>query len=83
MTVEVILNKIKYLLIHNVSIHIIFYRNKLINECVRKIFFRFPERQTKRRKDVKTKRRFFWRDLEELTFLIKKYFKTAVHKMMN
>ena len=34
MTDEVILNKMKYLCIHNVSIHIKFYQNRFINECV-------------------------------------------------
>ena len=38
MTVEVILNIMAYLRIHNVSIHINFYQNRFINECVR-IFF--------------------------------------------
>ena len=45
MTVEVILNKIEYLRIHNVSIHIDFYQNRFINECVRNNFLKFLERQ--------------------------------------
>ena len=36
MTVEVILIKIKYLRINNISIHINFYQNQFINECARK-----------------------------------------------
>ena len=45
MTFEVILIKIKYLRIHNVSIHINFYQNRFINEYVKKNFLKFPERQ--------------------------------------
>ena len=45
MTVEVKLKKIKYLRIHKVTIHINFYQNRLINECVRKNFLKFSERQ--------------------------------------
>ena len=45
MTVEVILNKTKYFRVHNVSIHINFYQNRFINECVRKNFLKFLERQ--------------------------------------
>ena len=45
MTVQVILNKLKYLRIHNVSIHINFYHNRFMNECIRKNFLEFPERQ--------------------------------------
>ena len=45
MTFEVILIKIKYLHIHNISIHIIFYQNRFINECVRKNFLKFSEGQ--------------------------------------
>ena len=45
MTFEVILIKIKYLRIHNISIHII-YQNRFINECVRKNFLKFSEGQT-------------------------------------
>ena len=44
MTVEVILNKMKYLRIHYVSIHINFL-SVLINECVRKTFLKFPHRR--------------------------------------
>ena len=40
--------------IHNISIHINFYQNRFINECVRKNFLKFSWRQTERRKDVKT-----------------------------
>ena len=47
----------KYLRIHNVSIHINIYQNRFINECV-------PV-QTERRKDGV----FLW-DVEEHTFLI-------------
>ena len=61
MTVKVILNKMKYLRIHNVSIHINFYQNRFINECVRKTFHKFPYRR---------KYEDFLRDVEELTFLI-------------
>ena len=39
MTVEVIINYMKYLRIHNVSIHLNFYKNRFINECVRKNIF--------------------------------------------
>ena len=47
MTFEVILIKMKYLLIHNISVHIIsFYQNRFINECVRKNFLKFSEGQT-------------------------------------
>ena len=56
MTVEVILHKMKYLRIHNVSTHIKFYHNRFINECVRKTFLKFV--------------RIFLGDVEELTFLI-------------
>ena len=42
MTVEVILNQMR---IHNVSIYINFYQNRFIDECVRKNFLKFPERQ--------------------------------------
>ena len=45
MTFEVILIKIKYLLIHNNSFHINFYQNQFINECVMKNFLKIPERQ--------------------------------------
>ena len=45
MTFEVILLEIKYLRILNVSIHINFYQNRFINECIRKNFLKFPERQ--------------------------------------
>ena len=41
-----ILNKIKYLRIHNISIHINFYQNLFINQCVRKNFLKFSEGQT-------------------------------------
>ena len=44
MTFEVILIKIKNLRIHNNSFHINFYQNRLINECVRKNFLKFPEK---------------------------------------
>jgi hypothetical protein len=44
MTFGVILIKMKYLRIHN--IHIIFYQNQFINECVRKNFLKFSEGQT-------------------------------------
>ena len=64
---EVILIYIKYLHIHDISIHINFYQNWFINECVMKNFLKFSERQTWRRKDVKTE--FFLWDVEELTFL--------------
>jgi hypothetical protein len=41
MTFEVKLIKMKYLCIHNISIHIIFfYQNRFINECVRKNFLK-------------------------------------------
>ena len=46
MTFEVILIKMKYLRIHNISIHIIFYQNRFIDECVRKNFLKFSEGQT-------------------------------------
>ena len=36
MTVEVILNKMKYLSIHNVRFHRIFYHNRFINKYARK-----------------------------------------------
>ena len=41
----------KYLRIHNIGIHI---EKIYINESVRKIFLKFSERQTERRKDGKT-----------------------------
>ena len=62
MTVEVILNKIIYLRIHNVSIHINLYQNQFINKCVEKNFLKFPLRQTERLS-------FFVR-CRKLTFLI-------------
>ena len=37
MTFEVILIKMKYLCLHNISIHINLYQNWFINECARKI----------------------------------------------
>ena len=60
----------KYLRIYNISIHINFYQNQFINECVRKNFLKFSEG----RKDVKTERRkdgVFLLVVEELTFLIR------------
>ena len=51
MTVEVILNPMKYLRIHKATIHINNYQNRFINECVRTNFLKYPERQTDRRKD--------------------------------
>ena len=51
--------KIKYLCIHNISIHINFYQNQFRNESVRKNFLKFPERRS-----------FLW-DVEELTLLIR------------
>ena len=44
MTVEMILNKIKYFRNHNIMIHINFYQNLFINECVRKNFLKFLQR---------------------------------------
>ena len=38
MTFEVVLIKMKYLRIHNINIHKIFYQNRFINGCVRRIF---------------------------------------------
>jgi hypothetical protein len=55
----------KYLRIHNIGIHINFYQNRFINECVRMNFLKFSYR----RKDVRTERRSFLWDVEELTFL--------------
>ena len=43
MTFEVILIKMKYLRIHNISIHIILYQNRFINECVRKNFLKLTQ----------------------------------------
>ena len=43
MTFEVILIKIKYLRIYNISIHINFYQNRFINESVRKNFLKISE----------------------------------------
>ena len=60
MTFEVILIEIKYLLIHNISVHINFYQNRFINESVRKNFLKISEGKTERRKDVKTERRSFF-----------------------
>ena len=57
MTFEVILLKINYLRIHNIGIHINFYQNRFINECVRKNFLKISERQSERRKDGKTEGR--------------------------
>ena len=53
MTFEVILITVKYLRIHNTSIHINFHQNRFINKCVMKNFLKFSYR----RKDVKTERR--------------------------
>ena len=50
MTFEVILIEIKYLGIHNISVHINFHRNRIINESVRKNFLKFSNR----RKDERT-----------------------------
>ena len=65
MTFEGILFEIKYLRIHNISIHINFYQNQFRNESVRKNFLKFSYRRKdvkkERRKDVKT---------EFFTFLI-------------
>ena len=36
MTIEVILFKVKYMYLHNISIHMHFYPNQLINKCARK-----------------------------------------------
>ena len=36
---ELILIKMKYLRLYNVSIHIDFYQNRFINECAKKIKF--------------------------------------------
>ena len=47
----------KYFRIYNISIHMNFYQNRFINECVKKNFLKFSERQTERRKDGKTERR--------------------------
>ena len=41
MIFEVILIEIKYLRIHNISVHINFYHNRFINESVRKNFLKF------------------------------------------
>ena len=41
MTFDVILNNIKYLRIHNVSIHLNFYQNIFI-KCVKNNFLKFP-----------------------------------------
>ena len=38
MTFEVVVIKMKYLRIHNISIHTNFYQNRFINGCVRRIF---------------------------------------------
>ena len=37
--------RIKYLRINKISIHINFYQNRFLNECVRKNFLKLPERQ--------------------------------------
>ena len=70
----------KYLYLHNVSIHIFFfYQNRFINECVRKTFLNFC-------KDVKTERRkdgFVLWEIEELTFLIRKYNYSEATKYWN
>ena len=44
MNVEVILYQINYFRIPNVSIHINFYQNRFINECVKKNFLKFTGR---------------------------------------
>ena len=62
MTVEVKLHKMRYFRINNVSIPLKLYLNRFINECVRRIFLNSSK---DRRKDV------FFKDVEELTFLIK------------
>ena len=48
----------KYLHIHNVSIHRSFYRNRFINECVGKAFLKFPIRRKDRVFFVRYKRTF-------------------------
>ena len=70
MTFKVIFIKIKYLRIHNISIHINFYQNRLINECVRKNFLKFSERQTKRRSFfVRCRRTYVLNNLLEPQFI--------------
>ena len=53
MTFEVILIKMKYLRIHNISIHIIFYQNRFIGRI-------FLNSRKDRHKDVKTERKSFF-----------------------
>ena len=57
MTFEGILLEMKYLRIHNISIHINLYQNRFKNESVRKNFLKFLYRrkdgQMERRKDGK------------------------------
>ena len=43
MTLEDILNFIKNMCLHNVSIHTNFYQNRFINECARKKKAKIPE----------------------------------------
>ena len=40
---EIILIKMKYLRIYNVSVHRNFYQNQLINKCARKKIAKIPE----------------------------------------
>ena len=46
MTFEVILINMKYLCIHDISIHINFHQNQFINEYVRKIKAKIPDPQS-------------------------------------
>ena len=48
----------EYLRIHNISIHIIFYQNRFINECNKKNFLKIPERQSNRDVFVRCRRTY-------------------------
>ena len=69
---EVILLEMKYLRIHNISIHINFYQNRFINECARKIKAKIPESYSFR---------FFLWNVEELTFLKSVWIKLFLFKL--
>ena len=65
MTFEVILMRL-----YNVNIHIIFYQNRFLNECARKIKAKIPESQSFTVSECQI---FLW-DVKEFTFLIKPRF---------
>ena len=56
----------KYLRTHNIIAFMFFEKNRFTNQCVKKNFLKFPERETERRKDG-----VFLCDVEELKFFKK------------